>query len=99
MYIVEPSMPHIPGLEIASRVMHSSDFKSRADFGNSKHVMILGAGETAMDISYMAVTSPKVKSVTLCHRDGFVYAPKVFFPVCPYIRSLTAIDTINTHCS
>lgn len=74
---VEPSRPTIPGIENVPRIMHSAEFKSRDDFGDSKSVMILGAGETAMDISYLAVTSPSVKSVTLCHRDGFVYAPKV----------------------
>lgn len=44
-----------------------------------KNICILGVGETAMDISHMAVTS-NTKSVTLCHRRGFVYAPKVLFP-------------------
>jgi dimethylaniline monooxygenase (N-oxide forming) len=41
--------------------------------------MILGSGETGMDLAYLAVTSP-TKSVTLCHRDGFLCAPKVSLP-------------------
>jgi dimethylaniline monooxygenase (N-oxide forming) len=39
-------------------------------------VLILGSGETGMDLAYLAVTSP-TKSVTLSHRDGFLCAPKV----------------------
>jgi len=38
--------------------------------------VVLGAGETAMDVSHLAVTSP-TKSVTMCHRDGWFYAPKI----------------------
>ncbi|KAF2099030.1 FAD/NAD(P)-binding domain-containing protein [Rhizodiscina lignyota] len=56
-------------------VMHSSEFKSKTQFGTDKCIMVLGSGETAMDISYMAVTS-QTKSVTMCHRDGFFCAPK-----------------------
>lgn len=73
---VKPDIPSLKGIENVPVVMHSSEFKSRSDFGEGKNVMILGAGETAMDLSYLAVTSP-TKSVTLCHRDGFFYAPKV----------------------
>lgn len=73
---VEPSMPAIRGIENVPKVLHSSQFKSREDFGDGKNIMVLGVGETAMDISYLAVTG-KAKSVTLCHRGGFVYAPKV----------------------
>lgn len=75
---VKPDIPSLKGIENVSVVMHSSEFKSRSDFGEGKNVMILGAGETAMDLSYLAVTSP-TKSVTLCHRDGFFYAPKVSY--------------------
>ncbi|KAH8594455.1 hypothetical protein B0O99DRAFT_513763 [Bisporella sp. PMI_857] len=73
---IEPAMPRIPGIENVEKVIHSSQFKSRKDFGEGKNVLILGAGETAMDIAQLAVTSP-TKSVTLCHRDGWVHAPKI----------------------
>lgn len=57
--------------------LHSSHFKSRAQFSQEeKVVVILGVGETAMDIGHLAVTSP-TKSVIMCHRDGFLHAPKI----------------------
>ncbi|KAK0704366.1 hypothetical protein B0H67DRAFT_591225 [Lasiosphaeris hirsuta] len=37
--------------------------------------MVLGGGETASDVSYLAVTSP-TKQVVMCHRYGFHFAPK-----------------------
>jgi dimethylaniline monooxygenase (N-oxide forming) len=75
---IDPYIPAVPGIEHIPRVFHSAEFKLRKDFGVDKHVMILGAGETAMDLGYLAVTSP-TKSVTICHRDGFYSAPKVCF--------------------
>lgn len=74
----DPYIPTFPGIEHVPRVFHSSEFRLRKDFGVDKHVMILGAGETAMDLGYLAVTS-STKSVTISHRDGFYYAPKVCF--------------------
>lgn len=56
--------------------MHSSQFKEKAQFGSGKDVLIAGSGETGMDLAYMAVNSD-TRSVTLCHRDGFLCAPKV----------------------
>lgn len=76
---VDPYIPNIPGIENVPRVLHSSEFKRREDFGVDKQVVVLGVGETAMDLSYLAITSP-TKSVTICHRDGFYYAPKVMTP-------------------
>lgn len=73
---VDPYVPSIPGIEHVPRVLHSSEFKQRKDFGVDKQVVVLGVGETAMDLSYLAITSA-TKSVTICHRDGFYYAPKV----------------------
>ncbi|KAJ6439463.1 dimethylaniline monooxygenase [Purpureocillium lavendulum] len=71
-----PHMPEIPGIERVPTVMHSSRFKTRAQFGKDKHVIVCGAGETGMDIAHLAVTAPTA-SVTLCHRDGFFCAPKI----------------------
>lgn len=73
---VKPDIPFLEGVENVPIVLHSSEFKGRSDFGDEKNVMVLGAGETAMDLSYLAVTS-RAKSVTMCHREGFFYAPKV----------------------
>lgn len=78
---VEPAMPSIRGIENVPNVMHSSQFKGRKDFGDAEHIMVLGVGETAMDIAHLAVTGYQKKQVTLCHRGGFVYAPKILsFP-------------------
>jgi dimethylaniline monooxygenase (N-oxide forming) len=38
--------------------------------------MILGSGETGADLAYLALTSP-TKQAILCHRDGWIGAPKV----------------------
>lgn len=73
---VHPRIPAIPGMEKIPVALHSSDLKSRAQFGTDTHVLVLGAGETGMDIAHLAVTAPTA-SVTLCHRDGFFCAPKV----------------------
>jgi dimethylaniline monooxygenase (N-oxide forming) len=73
---VIPNIPVIEGMENVPKVMHSSEFKERKEFGVDKHVMIVGSGETGMDIAYLAITSP-TRTVTLCHRDGFLCAPKV----------------------
>lgn len=82
---VTPSIPSIPGIEKVPMVKHSSDFKARAEFGVDKTVVVLGTGETGIDMAHLAVTSP-TKRVILCHRDGFLGAPKkmltpVTFPI------------------
>lgn len=60
-------------------VIHSSSFKTRAQFGqDSATVLVLGAGETAMDIAHLAVTTTTCSHrVVMSHRDGFMHAPKV----------------------
>ncbi|KAF4949807.1 hypothetical protein FSARC_13393 [Fusarium sarcochroum] len=73
---VNPVIPYIEGIERVNSVIHSSRLKSRAQFGENTNVYIMGAGETGMDLAYLAVTSA-AKSVTLCHRDGFFCAPKI----------------------
>ncbi|KAM0269673.1 hypothetical protein ACHAPA_003878 [Fusarium lateritium] len=73
---VNPIIPYIEGTERIGTVIHSSRLKSRAQFGENTNVYIMGAGETGMDLSYLAVTSA-AKTVTLCHRDGFFCAPKI----------------------
>ncbi|KAK6705414.1 hypothetical protein SNK05_009311 [Fusarium graminearum] len=73
----EPKLPVIPGLHHVPEVIHSSDFKTKSQFGTNKTVMVIGSGETGADIAYLAVMSP-MKQVLMCHKDGFHFAPKVF---------------------
>ena len=73
---VQTVVPEIPGIEKVPTVIHSSEYKGREIFKADSNVVILGVGETAMDMAYFAVTSP-TKTVTLSHRNGFVLAPKV----------------------
>jgi dimethylaniline monooxygenase (N-oxide forming) len=80
---VEPNIPDIPGLQNVPRVIHSSAFKARKQFKSSRTVMIVGSGETGADVSYLAVTTPNVERVLMCHRDGCHFAPKVSYS--PYI--------------
>ncbi|KAI1644669.1 FAD/NAD(P)-binding domain-containing protein [Daldinia loculata] len=82
---VVPNVPNLPGIENIPVVKHSSEFKKREEFGRDKTVVILGSGETGIDIAHLAVTSP-TKLVVLTHRDGFLGAPKVipnpvWFPI------------------
>lgn len=70
-----PSIPTIKGLGGVAKVLHSSEVKSRHQFGQNTSVMILGAGETAMDLAHLAVTS-EAREVILCHKDGFFCAKK-----------------------
>ncbi|KAK7413631.1 hypothetical protein QQX98_007494 [Neonectria punicea] len=73
---INPVIPDIPGIERVPTVIHSSQIKNRTQFGKDTEVVVMGAGETGMDLVHLAVTSP-TKSVTLCHRDGFFCAPKI----------------------
>lgn len=57
--------------------IHSSSYKSAAFFDKAQTVVVLGAGETAMDIAHQAVNHADVQKVVLCSRDGFLVAPKV----------------------
>ncbi|KAI5462349.1 hypothetical protein BGZ63DRAFT_383591 [Mariannaea sp. PMI_226] len=70
-----PHVPDIPGIDRVPVVMHSSKFKTREQFGKDSTVLILGSGETGADLSYLAVTSD-TKRVVLCHKDGWIGAPK-----------------------
>ncbi|KAK0612524.1 hypothetical protein B0T17DRAFT_543883 [Bombardia bombarda] len=72
---VTPNLPTIEGMNHVPQTLHSADFKSKAQLGVDKTVLILGSGETGMDICYMAVNAP-TKRVLLSHRDGFLCAPK-----------------------
>lgn len=73
---VIPRIPELKGMENIPTVLHSSQIKTCEQLGKDTNVVILGAGETSMDIAHMAVTS-STKSVTICHKGGFFCAPKV----------------------
>ncbi|CAG2005520.1 unnamed protein product [Fusarium graminearum] len=88
---VNPVMPYIEGIEQVETVLHSSRLKTRDQFGKDTNVYIMGAGETGMDLAYLAVTSA-AKTVTLCHRDGFFCAPKII-PI-PRVRGQSDTSTI-----
>lgn len=89
---VTPNIPHIPGMEKVPIRLHSSQFKTRAQFGVDKTVMIMGVGETGSDMAYLAVTSP-TKQVVLCHRFGFHFAPKVSPSLFPLPGCLSEADS------
>lgn len=77
---VIPAIPPIPGTEHIGassqvqvdgpRVFHSADYKKRAQL-TGKRVMILGTGETGMDLAYEAARGG-AKEVVLCSRGGYV---------------------------
>ncbi|KAH7037876.1 dimethylaniline monooxygenase [Microdochium trichocladiopsis] len=72
---VEPNVPTIPGSEhVKGDIFHSASYKGRAQLAH-RDVLILGCGETAMDIAYEAIKAD-AKSVTMCFRTGFLSFPK-----------------------
>jgi len=87
---VTPNIPSIPGIEylgasvprgndglpkMAPVVLHSSEYRNRATLAG-RRVMILGTGETGMDLAYESVKAG-AKEVVLCTRGGFLSFPKV----------------------
>ncbi|GAA6063837.1 hypothetical protein JCM10212_003999 [Sporobolomyces blumeae] len=75
-----PQIPTIPGMDKfksleGKEVMHSSEHKKRSHLAG-KRVMILGTGETGMDLAYESVKAG-AKEVFLCSRGGFLSFPKV----------------------
>ncbi|KAH7135717.1 dimethylaniline monooxygenase [Dendryphion nanum] len=72
---VEPNIPSIPGIEnIKGNVLHSSQYKFRSQL-TGRNVLILGCGETAMDVAYEAIKADAT-AVTMCFRTGFLSFPK-----------------------
>lgn len=73
---VIPHIPLIPGIDNISgvhggdkpAVYHSYHYKSRSQLCG-RRVMILGTGETGMDIAYEAVKAGATE-VVLCSRSG-----------------------------
>jgi dimethylaniline monooxygenase (N-oxide forming) len=73
------NVPHIPdfaGMDsFPGEVLHSSEYKHKSVF-HGKRVLVIGAGETAMDISYRA--AQVADSTALAVRSGFLSVPTVF---------------------
>jgi dimethylaniline monooxygenase (N-oxide forming) len=76
---VIPSIPVVPGLEhvlnpenhasgTTPSAYHSVEYKSRTQLAG-RRVMILGTGETGMDLAYEAAKAG-AKEVVLCSRSG-----------------------------
>lgn len=55
--------------------LHSSSYKSPEIYKN-KRVLILGTGETGMDMGYEAVKA-RAKEIVMCTREGFLSFPAV----------------------
>ncbi|GAA94091.1 uncharacterized protein L969DRAFT_86202 [Mixia osmundae IAM 14324] len=73
---VTPSIPVIPGIEhVKGEKLHSSQYKARSQLAGKK-VLILGVGETAMDIGYESIRAG-AESAVMCTRSGFLSFPKV----------------------
>ena len=77
---VTPNIPSIPGLTssptpASPQWIHSSSYKARAQL-KGKNVLVLGCGETGMDVAYESVLSP-AKKVWMGVRTGFLSFPKV----------------------
>lgn len=75
---VIPAVPEIEGIEhvlktnadadIKPAVYHSAKYKSRSQL-TGRRIMVLGTGETGMDLAYEAAKAG-AKEVTLCSRGG-----------------------------
>ncbi|KAJ4423378.1 hypothetical protein N0V82_001981 [Gnomoniopsis sp. IMI 355080] len=61
----------------STRIMHSTQYKGPSPAHNDETVLILGVGETAMDIGALEVTAADGRRVIMCHRDGFTFQPKI----------------------
>lgn len=64
------------------RVIHSSQYNCRIPMMKKATVLILGVGETAMDIGGLEIvphsgSAAPNQRVIMCHRSGFIYHPKV----------------------
>ena len=69
-------VPVLAGSEVVLNQAHSSNIKTREDFPADGTVVVFGAGETGLDMAWLAVTS-RAKRVVLSTRDGFFCGPKV----------------------
>lgn len=69
-----PRVPSVPGIEsFTGQVFHSSAYRTKEAF-RGKRVVIVGTGETALDLVYFAVQVAK-EPVILSVRRGFLSVP------------------------
>jgi dimethylaniline monooxygenase (N-oxide forming) len=68
------ALPQHIGSSPTKQVMHSSEYKGRAQL-TGKKVMVCGTGETGMDLAYESIKAG-AKEVYLCSRGGCV--PRFF---------------------
>ena len=72
-----PAIPHVSNIdEFAGSHFHSSKYKKRSVF-RSKRVLVVGSGETGLDIAYRAADA-RADKVTLVSRSGFLSVPHDF---------------------
>lgn len=70
-----PSIPMLPSFsKFKGPIIHSSQYNESSIFTN-KRVLVLGSGETAMDIALRAIQNPQSHSVALNVRRGFLSIP------------------------
>ncbi|KAJ7702268.1 FAD/NAD(P)-binding domain-containing protein [Mycena rosella] len=111
---VIPAIPDVPGIEhvlnrgnhrepgaVPPAAYHSTEYKSRAQLAG-RRVMILGTGETGMDLAYEAAKAGATE-VVLCSRSGFLSFPKALndFEIFGYKfdskKSSVPIDSLITN--
>jgi dimethylaniline monooxygenase (N-oxide forming) len=100
---VKPSIPDIPGIKhvleqawkpeekhatnVSPTVFHSQEYKLRSQLSR-RRVMILGTGETGMDLAYEAAKAG-AKEVVLCSRSGYVPSAGLFYVAHGKLRFLS----------
>ena len=68
-----PYVPAIPGLDwFEGTVLHSSEYKDKSLFAG-KRVLVVGCGETGMDLAYRAVQVASQAAMSI--RNGFLSVP------------------------
>ena len=71
----EPNMPEFSGSDTFSgTILHSKDYKT-PDVFDGKRVLIVGCGETAMDLAHAAVHRAAHSHVRMAIRSGFLSVP------------------------
>ncbi|WP_422005081.1 flavin-containing monooxygenase [Pyruvatibacter mobilis] len=74
-----PQMPSYPGLEeFTGEIRHSVSYRTPAEFANKK-VLIIGAGNSGVDIACDAAYSASAATISL--RRGYYFVPKHIFGV------------------
>eukprot|EP01088_Endostelium_zonatum_P001210 TRINITY_DN11509_c0_g1_i1.p1 TRINITY_DN11509_c0_g1~~TRINITY_DN11509_c0_g1_i1.p1 ORF type:complete len:508 (+),score=95.29 TRINITY_DN11509_c0_g1_i1:63-1586(+) len=74
-------MPNYPGQsEFTGKIIHSKDYKSPEIFQTYRHVLVVGGGNSACDISVEAARCTKNPS-HVSHRRGYWFLPRTFMGV------------------